>query len=161
MEPSKAGSKEKEELVCLYPFTKSSNTTQRKIKQQYDQLVKSHGSKGLTLDEEMLQTRSNLLIAQLKDDLLHLLEENNIVVISGETCCGKTTQDAQNKVAAFALHHLFPGLLVHFILLEPYASFILKWKEDLIARTRELFTMLEDEPEHRSTNFVDSLLSVD
>ncbi|KAK6148717.1 hypothetical protein DH2020_016242 [Rehmannia glutinosa] len=42
---------EKEELVCLYPFTKSSSATQRKIKQQYDQLVKSHGSKGLTLDQ--------------------------------------------------------------------------------------------------------------
>ncbi|CAO2824565.1 unnamed protein product [Amaranthus hypochondriacus] len=38
-----------EELVCLYPFTSSSSATQRKIKQQYDQLVKSHESKGLTL----------------------------------------------------------------------------------------------------------------
>ena len=41
--------KEKQELVCLYPFTSSSSATQRKIKQQYDQLVKCHGSKGLTL----------------------------------------------------------------------------------------------------------------
>nr|AKM76878.1 AT1G17665-like protein [Pelargonium nanum] len=40
----------KEELVCLYPFTSSSSATQRKIKQQYDQLVKCHEStKGLTL----------------------------------------------------------------------------------------------------------------
>ncbi|KAL1538192.1 hypothetical protein AAHA92_26963 [Salvia divinorum] len=45
------GRKEKEELVCLYPFTKSCSATQRKIKQQYDQLVKSHGSNGLTLDQ--------------------------------------------------------------------------------------------------------------
>ncbi|KAL6543513.1 hypothetical protein OROHE_010135 [Orobanche hederae] len=121
---------------------------------------------------EMLQTRSNLLVPQLKDGLLHLLEENNIVVISGETGCGKTIQDAQNKVAAFALHHLFPDLLVHFVLLEPYASFILKLKEvtclfwlidhpNLIARIGELVTTLEDEPEHRSTDFVDSLISVD
>ena len=43
--------KGKEELVCLYPFTKSCSATQRKIKQQYDQLVKSHGSNGLTLDQ--------------------------------------------------------------------------------------------------------------
>lgn len=49
--PNEEESKEKEELVCLYPFTKSSSATQRKIKQQYDQLVKSHGSKGLTLDQ--------------------------------------------------------------------------------------------------------------
>lgn len=41
--------KEKEELVCLYPFTKSSSATQRKIKQHYDKLVRSHESNGLTL----------------------------------------------------------------------------------------------------------------
>ncbi|KAM7476046.1 hypothetical protein LguiB_023289 [Lonicera macranthoides] len=43
------GAKEKQELACLYPFTSSSSATQRKIKQQYDQLVKSHESNGLTL----------------------------------------------------------------------------------------------------------------
>lgn len=49
--PNEGESREKEELVCLYPFTKSCSATQRKIKQQYDQLVKSHGSNGLTLDQ--------------------------------------------------------------------------------------------------------------
>nr|AKM76879.1 AT1G17665-like protein [Pelargonium tetragonum] len=45
-----SGPRVKEELVCLYPFTSSSSATQRKIKQQYDELVKSHEStKGLTL----------------------------------------------------------------------------------------------------------------
>ncbi|KAK6284391.1 hypothetical protein POUND7_003343 [Theobroma cacao] len=39
----------KPELVCLYPFTSTSSATQRKIKQQYDQLVKCHENKGLTL----------------------------------------------------------------------------------------------------------------
>ena len=48
-EKEKKKEKEKQELVCLYPFTSSSSATQRKIKQQYDQLVKCHGSKGLTL----------------------------------------------------------------------------------------------------------------
>ncbi|KAJ8442936.1 hypothetical protein Cgig2_022302 [Carnegiea gigantea] len=43
------GLRNKEELVCLYPFTSSSSATQRKIKRQYDQLVRSHESKGLTL----------------------------------------------------------------------------------------------------------------
>ncbi|XVE88725.1 hypothetical protein DITRI_Ditri19aG0092000 [Diplodiscus trichospermus] len=43
------GSRVKPELVCLYPFTSTSSATQRKIKQQYDQLVKSHENKGLTL----------------------------------------------------------------------------------------------------------------
>lgn len=52
--PNEEERKDKEELVCLYPFTKSSSATQRKIKQQYDQLVKSHGSNGLTLDQVFL-----------------------------------------------------------------------------------------------------------
>ncbi|KAG8380090.1 hypothetical protein BUALT_Bualt07G0157500 [Buddleja alternifolia] len=50
-DPNEDEGKVKEELVCSYPFTKSSSATQRRIKQQYDQLVKSHGSKGLTLDQ--------------------------------------------------------------------------------------------------------------
>ncbi|GAB2269228.1 hypothetical protein Dimus_004156 [Dionaea muscipula] len=44
------GGKNKE-LPCLYPFTSSSSATQRKIKQQYDELVRSHGTKGLTLEQ--------------------------------------------------------------------------------------------------------------
>ncbi|KFK43951.1 hypothetical protein AALP_AA1G195800 [Arabis alpina] len=39
----------KPEFVCLYPFTSTSSATQRKIKQQYDQLVKCNSAKGLTL----------------------------------------------------------------------------------------------------------------
>jgi hypothetical protein len=39
----------KPELVCLYPFTSTSSATQRKIKQQYDQLVKCNESNALTL----------------------------------------------------------------------------------------------------------------
>lgn len=38
-----------EELGSLFPFTTSSSAIQRKIKSQYDQLVKSHESTGLTL----------------------------------------------------------------------------------------------------------------
>ncbi|GFQ01628.1 ATP-dependent RNA helicase dhx29 [Phtheirospermum japonicum] len=44
---------------------------------------------------DMLQSRSSLPIAEVKDDILHLLEENSVVVISGETGCGKTTQVPQ------------------------------------------------------------------
>ncbi|KAF9600981.1 hypothetical protein IFM89_014966 [Coptis chinensis] len=45
-------------LDCLYPFTSSSSSaTQRKIKQQYDQLVKSNGSKGLTMVQSILKGR--------------------------------------------------------------------------------------------------------
>lgn len=63
--------KEHEDLVCLYPFTSSSSATQRKIKQQYDQLVKSHESNGLTL----LQVGQfiNCLI-EARDELKHKSE---------------------------------------------------------------------------------------
>lgn len=44
-----SGSQDKPELICLYPFTSSGSATQRRIKQQYDELVKCHESKGLTL----------------------------------------------------------------------------------------------------------------
>jgi len=43
------GSRVKQELVCLYPFTSSSSAMQRRIKQQYDELVKCNETKGLTL----------------------------------------------------------------------------------------------------------------
>ncbi|XP_039064962.1 uncharacterized protein LOC120210265 isoform X3 [Hibiscus syriacus] len=49
MEESVRGGRVKPDLVCLYPFTSTSSATQRKIKQQYDQLVKCHENKGLTL----------------------------------------------------------------------------------------------------------------
>ncbi|KAE8674147.1 putative beta-galactosidase [Hibiscus syriacus] len=48
-EDSGRGGRVKPDLVCLYPFTSTSSATQRKIKQQYDQLVKCHENKGLTL----------------------------------------------------------------------------------------------------------------
>lgn len=57
----------KEELVCLYPFTTSTSATQRKIKQQYDQLVKSHESNGLTLAQVHIS-----VLAELKIVFLHL-----------------------------------------------------------------------------------------
>ncbi|CAI9767153.1 unnamed protein product [Fraxinus pennsylvanica] len=47
-DPDDEAKKEVDELVCLYPFTKSSSATQRKIKLQYDQLVKSHESNAIT-----------------------------------------------------------------------------------------------------------------
>ncbi|KAL2513889.1 RNA helicase family protein [Forsythia ovata] len=66
-----------------------------------------------------------------------------------------TAEDAQNKVAAYALHCLFPDLPVHLALSEPYASLVLKWKEG------ELFTNVKDNQEDRRAGFVDSLLSAD
>lgn len=38
-------------------------------------------------------------------------------------------QDAQNKVAAYALFQLFPDIPVHLLITEPYALVVLKWME--------------------------------
>ncbi|KAK7348503.1 hypothetical protein VNO80_23061 [Phaseolus coccineus] len=64
----------------------------------------------------------------------------------------ESAEDAQNKVAAYALYKLFPEIPVHLPISEPYAFLILKWMEG------ESSSNLEDsEKDHRS-GFVDSLL---
>lgn len=65
---SGSGCRGKEELVCLYPFTSSSSLTQRKIKQQYDELMKCHHSKGLTLAQ--VGQFANCLV-EAKNELQH------------------------------------------------------------------------------------------
>lgn len=64
----------------------------------------------------------------------------------------ESAEDAQNKVAAFALCHLFPDLPVHLALIEPYASIVMQWK------TGESTIKVDDNEEHRRASFVDSLL---
>ncbi|XP_023644816.1 uncharacterized protein LOC17897038 [Capsella rubella] len=58
----------KPEFVCLYPFTSTSSATQRKIKQQYDQLVICNTAKGLTLAQ--VGEFANCLI-EAKNELQH------------------------------------------------------------------------------------------
>ncbi|XP_050234665.1 uncharacterized protein LOC126682931 [Mercurialis annua] len=72
MEDSGSGSiRVKPELVCLYPFTSSSSATQRKIKQQYDQLVRCNESKGLTLAQ--VGDFANCLV-EARNELQHKAE---------------------------------------------------------------------------------------
>ncbi|XP_021827156.1 uncharacterized protein LOC110767812 [Prunus avium] len=62
------GSRVHEELVCFYPFTSSSSATQRKIKQQYDELMECHESKKLTLAQ--VGQFANCLVAA-RNELQH------------------------------------------------------------------------------------------
>lgn len=40
----------------------------------------------------MLESRAGLPMADVKDDLLAKVRDNEVVVVGGETGCGKTTQ---------------------------------------------------------------------
>ncbi|XP_043706502.1 uncharacterized protein LOC122656117 [Telopea speciosissima] len=62
---------DKNDLDCLYPFTSLSSVTQRKIKQQYDQLVKAHDSQSLTLAQ--VYHFANCLI-EARNELQHKSE---------------------------------------------------------------------------------------
>ncbi|KAF6144431.1 hypothetical protein GIB67_024658 [Kingdonia uniflora] len=46
--------------------------------------------------KKMLESRAALPIAVLKGDILQLLKENDVLVVCGETGCGKTTQSDKN-----------------------------------------------------------------
>ncbi|XP_056176551.1 uncharacterized protein LOC115694052 [Syzygium oleosum] len=62
---------EKPELICLYPFTSSGSATQRRIKQHYDELVKCHESKGLTIAQ--VSQFANCLV-EARNELQHKSE---------------------------------------------------------------------------------------
>ncbi|GAU44651.1 hypothetical protein TSUD_204320 [Trifolium subterraneum] len=67
----------------------------------------------------------------------------------------ESAEDAQNKVAAYALFQLFPDFPFHLLITEPYASVVMKWMEG------ESLTKLEDSVEDHKSRFVESLLSGD
>ncbi|XP_050383985.1 uncharacterized protein LOC126800635 [Argentina anserina] len=68
-----SGSRVKADVVCFYPFTSSTSATQRKIKKQYDELMKCNVSKKLTLSQVgqfatcLVEARNEL---QLKADAI-------------------------------------------------------------------------------------------
>lgn len=62
-------------------------------------------------------------------------------------------EDAQNRVAAYALNLLFPDLPVHLPIVEPYSSLIIHWKEGHLSKD------IEASIKNRRAGFVDSLLN--
>lgn len=71
----------------------------------------------------------------------------------GETF--ENAEDAQNRVAAFALYQLFPDLPVHMMMTKPYTSLVLQWLEG------DLSGDLKEPEVDRRAGFVDSLLDAD
>ncbi|KAI3497504.1 hypothetical protein L1887_40163 [Cichorium endivia] len=67
----------------------------------------------------------------------------------------ETAEDAQNRVAAFALYQLFPEIPVHLMMSEPYASLVLQWLEG------DLSGDVKNNEVDRRAGFVDSLLNAD
>ncbi|ONM17402.1 DExH-box ATP-dependent RNA helicase DExH7, chloroplastic isoform X2 [Zea mays] len=68
-----------------------------------------------------------------------------------------SVQEAQSRVAAFALYQFFADLPLRQLLTEPYSSLILRWQEgELSSTSRVLVT--ED---RRRSGFVDMLLNID
>ncbi|XP_047333624.1 DExH-box ATP-dependent RNA helicase DExH7, chloroplastic [Impatiens glandulifera] len=66
----------------------------------------------------------------------------------------ESPEDAQNRVAAFALNSLFPDLPVHLLITEPYASLVLRWDKG------EMLPKFGIGDEDRRTDFIDSLLNI-
>ncbi|XP_023740129.1 DExH-box ATP-dependent RNA helicase DExH7, chloroplastic isoform X2 [Lactuca sativa] len=69
----------------------------------------------------------------------------------GETF--ETAEDAQNRVAAFALYQLFPDIPVHLMMSDPYATLVLRWLEG------DLSGDVKNNEVDRRAGFVDSLLN--
>ncbi|KAJ8476961.1 hypothetical protein OPV22_020688 [Ensete ventricosum] len=67
----------------------------------------------------------------------------------------KFVEDAQNKVASYALCQLFPELPLCQMLMEPYSLFVSMWLND------ELPANLVENEDARRAGFVDSLLNAD
>ncbi|XP_076947486.1 DExH-box ATP-dependent RNA helicase DExH7, chloroplastic isoform X2 [Bidens hawaiensis] len=67
----------------------------------------------------------------------------------------QTAEDAQNRVAAYALYELFPDLPVHLMMTDPYASLVLQWLEG------DLSGDVKNTEVDRRAGFVDSLLNAD
>uniref|UniRef100_A0A0D9W527 Probable ATP-dependent RNA helicase spindle-E n=1 Tax=Leersia perrieri TaxID=77586 RepID=A0A0D9W527_9ORYZ len=68
-----------------------------------------------------------------------------------------SVEEAQNRVAAFALYQFFADLSLRQLLIEPYASLVLRWQEgDLLSSSRVM-----DNEDSRRAGFVDMLLDKD
>uniref|UniRef100_A0A0E0P9C1 Probable ATP-dependent RNA helicase spindle-E n=1 Tax=Oryza rufipogon TaxID=4529 RepID=A0A0E0P9C1_ORYRU len=69
-----------------------------------------------------------------------------------------SVEEAQNRVAAFALYQFFADLSLRQLLIEPYASLVLRWQEGELSSSSSRVMDTEDS---RRAGFVDKLLDMD
>ncbi|KAL6650601.1 hypothetical protein ACP70R_009526 [Stipagrostis hirtigluma subsp. patula] len=68
-----------------------------------------------------------------------------------------SVEEAQSRVAAFALYQFFADLPLRQLLTEPYASLVLRWQEGELSSTSRVL----DTEDGRRADFVDMLLNMD
>ncbi|KAL6885885.1 hypothetical protein ACP4OV_010146 [Aristida adscensionis] len=68
-----------------------------------------------------------------------------------------SVEEAQNRVAAFALYQFFADLPLRQLLAEPYSSLVLRWQEGELSSTSRVL----DTEDSRRAGFVDMLLNMD
>ena len=65
----------------------------------------------------MEETRRSLPIFPFKDDLLSAIDSHQVLIIEGETGCGKTTQIPQYLRDAVLLQYLFDFMIIIMIII--------------------------------------------
>ncbi|KMZ65415.1 putative ATP-dependent RNA helicase DHX36 [Zostera marina] len=76
-------------IFCVIDVKKHKEAENRLLQEEWENI------KMMPKYMEMLQTRSTLPITRMRNHLLQLLKINDVIVICGETGCGKTTQVPQ------------------------------------------------------------------
>lgn len=95
--------------------------------------------------QKMLEARASLPISRFKDHFLQLLKENDVIVVCGETGCGKTTQvppppPPQQRLHSWALPVVIPALKDNHIMCKTSSFFMpypFIWLPEII-----IFTLL-------------------
>ncbi|KAF5200714.1 Dexh-box atp-dependent rna helicase dexh4 protein, partial [Thalictrum thalictroides] len=100
-----------EKVESVFTDAKVKRTNNFKVLESTNLRREQENKMGLQRYKEMLNARAALPIAELRDEILSLLKENDVLVVCGETGCGKTTQEMLNARAALPIAELRDEIL--------------------------------------------------